>query len=257
MRIDLNADLGESFGAWTLGADGALLDQVTSANVACGFHAGDPVVMRATCEGAAARGVAVGAHVSYRDLAGFGRRFIDVPPAVLRDEVVYQVAALAGVARVAGTRVGYVKPHGALYSAIVAHRGQAEAVVAGVREAADALGRPLALLGLPGSLALELAAQVGVMPVAEGFADRGYLPDGTLAPRGTEGALLTDPQAAAEQAVRLALSGEVVALDGTVVPMRVGSVCVHSDTPGAVQVARAVRRALTSAGVRLVAATEP
>ena len=170
--IDLNADLGEGFGVWRLGDDDALLDIVTSANVACGFHAGDPVTMRRVCARAAAAGVAVGAQVSYRDLAGFGRRFIDVEPAELAADVLYQLAALDGIARAAGTRVSYVKPHGALYNAAVAHQGHAQAVI----DAVLAYDRRLPVLGLPGSALLREAEAAGMRPVPEGFADRGLHP---------------------------------------------------------------------------------
>jgi UPF0271 protein len=245
--IDLNADLGEGFGVWRLGDDDALLGLVTSANVACGFHAGDPSTMRRVCEGAVGRGVAIGAQVSYRDLAGFGRRFIDVDPAELTDGVVYQLAALDGIARVAGSRVAYVKPHGALYNASVGHEAQAKAVV----DAVVAFDPTLPVLGLPGSALLWFAADAGLRAVPEGFADRGYTPDGTLVPRGSSGALVHDPAEVAARAVRMAAAGEVVAVDGTVVPVAVESVCVHGDTPGAVALAGAVRAALGEAGLRL------
>ena len=245
LSIDLNADLGEGFGVWRLGDDDALLDLVTSANVACGFHAGDPSTMRRVCSRAAAAGVAVGAQVSYRDLAGFGRRFIDVDPAELADDVLYQLAALDGIARTAGTRVSYVKPHGALYNAAVTHAGQAAAVV----DAVLAFHRRLPVLGLPGSALLRTAEAAGMRPVAEGFADRGYTPDGRLVPRRQPGALVHQPAVVAERAVRMATEGVVVAVDGTTLLMPVESVCVHGDTPGAVELARAVRTALAGAGV--------
>ncbi|WP_156754304.1 LamB/YcsF family protein [Actinokineospora pegani] len=243
MSLDLNADLGEGFGAWTLGDDAALLAVVTSANVACGFHAGDASTMRAVCAGAAERGVAVGAQVSYRDLAGFGRRFIDVDPAHLADEVLYQVGALEACARAAGTRVSYVKPHGALYNATVHHEAQARAVVEGVRAFGD-----LPVLGLPGSRLLALA---GASAVEEAFADRGYTPEGTLVPRREPGALVADTGAVVARAVRLAESGEIVAVDGTVLRTSARSLCLHGDTPGAVDHARAVRAALAAAGIEI------
>jgi 5-oxoprolinase (ATP-hydrolysing) subunit A len=243
--IDLNADLGEGFGVWRLGDDEALLGVVTSANVACGFHAGDPSTMRRVCAAAVAAGVAIGAQVSYRDLAGFGRRFIDVPPAELTDDVLYQLAALDGIARAEGGRVAYVKPHGALYNAAVHHEGQARAVV----EAVAAYDRALPVLGLPGSSLLRRAEAAGLRPVPEGFADRGYTAEGTLVPRREPGALVTDPAAVAERAVRMAVDGVVTAVDGTAVDLAVASVCVHGDTPGAVQLARGVRAALEGAGL--------
>jgi 5-oxoprolinase (ATP-hydrolysing) subunit A len=245
--IDLNADLGEGFGVWRLGDDDALLRIVTSANVACGFHAGDPATMRRVCARAAEASVAVGAQVSYRDLAGFGRRFIDVDPDELADDVLYQLAALDGIARASGTRVSYVKPHGALYNAAVAHEGQARAVV----DAVAAYGGGLPVLGLPGSALLRAAETAGLPTVREGFADRGYTPTGTLVPRGEPGALVHDSAEVAERAVRMAVDGEVVAVDGTRVPVAVDSICVHGDTPGAVELARAVRAALDSAGLAL------
>ncbi|MGY2065472.1 LamB/YcsF family protein [Blastococcus sp. SYSU DS0619] len=246
-RIDLNADLGEGFGVWRLGDDDALLEVVSSANVACGFHAGDPVTMRRVCTAAVAGGVAIGAQVSYRDLAGFGRRFVDVAPDELAADVLYQLSALDGIARTAGGRVSYVKPHGALYNAVVHHADQARAVVAAVA----GYDTGLAVLGLPGSALLVGAAAAGLPTVAEGFADRGYAPDGTLVPRGAAGALVHDPAAVAERAVRMALDGTVVAVDGSTVRVDVRSVCVHGDTPGAVGLARAVRGALEAAGVRV------
>ncbi|HVK22724.1 MAG TPA: 5-oxoprolinase subunit PxpA [Actinokineospora sp.] len=249
--IDLNSDLGEGFGIWRLGDDEALLDVVTSANVACGFHAGDAATMRSVCVAAAARGVAVGAQVSYRDLAGFGRRFIDVDPSQLADEVLYQIGALDGIARAAGTRVSYVKPHGALYNATVHHEAQATAVADGVR----AFGE-LPILGLPGSLLLEAAESVGLRPVFEAFADRGYTPEGTLVPRGESGALLTDTAAVVARALRLADAGEIVAVDGSVLAMPARSLCLHGDTPGAVRHANAVREALDQAGVEVSAFAE-
>ncbi|GAA3461791.1 LamB/YcsF family protein [Saccharothrix longispora] len=242
--IDLNSDLGEGFGIWRLGDDDALLDVVTSANVACGFHAGDPSTMRRVCERAAARGVAVGAQVSYRDLAGFGRRFIDVDPRELADEVLYQIGALEACARAAGTSVTYVKPHGALYNATVHHDGQAAAVVAGVRAFGD-----LPVLGLPGSRLLHHAARAGLRPVREAFADRAYTPEGTLVPRREPGAVLGDADAVLARVLRLAERGELVAADGSVIEVDVDSVCVHGDTPGAVEHARVIRAALASAGV--------
>jgi UPF0271 protein len=243
--VDLNADLGEGFGVWRLGDDDALLGLVTSANVACGFHAGDPSTMRRVCTRARSAGVAIGAQVSYRDLAGFGRRFMDVEPGELADDVLYQLAALDGIARASGSQVRYVKPHGALYNAVVTHEAQAAAVVAAVRD----LDPSLPVLGLPGSALLRAAEDAGLRTVAEGFADRGYTPQGTLVPRREPGALVHDPDQVAARAVRMAAEGVVEAVDGTVVPVAVESVCVHGDTPGAVALARAVREALAAAGL--------
>ena len=251
--IDLNADLGESFGRWTLGDDTAMLDVVTSANVACGFHAGDPTVLARVCRDAAAAGVAVGAQVGYRDLAGFGRRFIDVAPADLTADVIYQVGALDALARAAGTRVSYVKPHGALYNTVVHHEAQAAALVDAVR----AVDPALPLLGLPGSVSLRLAEDAGLRTVTEAFLDRGYRPDGTLVPRSDDGAVLRDPEVVSARAVRMVLEGTVLAVDGTTVSLAVQSLCVHGDSPGAVSMAESVRAALESAGVRLEAFTDP
>jgi UPF0271 protein len=243
--IDLNADVGEGFGVWRLGDDDALLGLVTSANVACGFHAGDPSTMRRVCERAAAEGVVVGAQVAYRDLPGFGRRFIDVEPAELADDVLYQLAALDGIARASGSRLAYVKPHGALYNAVVDHEAQARAVVRAVRSFDDGLP----LLGLPGSALLRTATEAGLRTIREGYADRGYTPAGTLVSRREPGALVNDPATVADRAVRMAVHREVVAVDGTVRRVEVESICVHGDTPGAVDLAGAVRAALEAAGL--------
>lgn len=247
--IDLNADLGEGFGRWRLGDDAALLDVVSSANVACGFHAGDPSTMRRCCELAVRRGVRIGAQVGYRDLAGFGRREIDYEPDELADDVLYQLAALDGFARAAGDRVRYVKPHGALYNRAVRDRRQAQAVVAAVAD----YDRSLAILGLPGSSLLAAANAAGLDTVAEAFADRSYTATGELTPRRLPGAVIEDEDAVLAQVTRLATSEQVVALTGELVPVRAASVCVHGDTPGAVRLAGLVRAALSSAGVRVVA----
>lgn len=249
MPVDLNSDLGEGFGVWRLGDDDALLELVTSANVACGFHAGDPSTMRRVCDRAGALGVAVGAQVGYRDLAGFGRRRIEVDPDQLTDDVLYQLGALDGFARAAGTHVTYVKAHGALYNTAVTDETQARAVARAVRE----YGGALPVLGLPGSALLAAAEAAGLPAVAEGFADRGYTASGTLVPRGDPRALVTDPAVVAERAVRMAVDGQVVAADGSVVAVDVASLCVHGDTPGAVDLARSVREALESAGVTVAA----
>jgi UPF0271 protein len=245
--VDLNCDLGESFGRWRLADDAALLGLVTSANVACGFHAGDPLTMLHVLEVAVERGVAIGAHVSYRDLAGFGRRFLAASYDELRGDVLYQLAALAGMAASVGGRVTYVKPHGALYNRIVTDEEQAAAVV----DAVAAFDTELLVLGLPGSAVLRLAADRGLTTATEAFADRGYAADGTLLPRGSAGAVLTDPTEVARRAVRMATAHEVVAADGAVLPLHADSICVHSDTDGAVPALRATRDALAAAGVPL------
>jgi UPF0271 protein len=246
--VDLNCDLGESFGRWRLADDDALLALVTSANVACGFHAGDPLTMLAVLETAVARGVAVGAHVSYRDLAGFGRRYVAASAAELRGDVLYQLAALAGLAATVGGRVAYVKPHGALYNRIVQDEVHAGAVV----DAIASFDRTLPVLGLPGSAVLRLAADAGLPTATEAFADRGYAADGTLLPRDGAGAVLSDPAAVAARAVRMATRGEVETAEGAVLRVEPDSLCVHSDTEGALPALRATREALDAAGVPLV-----
>ncbi|MFF0747277.1 LamB/YcsF family protein [Streptomyces sp. NPDC004111] len=249
VSLDLNADLGEGFGRWRLTDDEALLSVVTSANVACGFHAGDAPTMRRVCALAAERGVRIGAQVSYRDLAGFGRRSMDVPAAELAAEVAYQIGALDVFARAAGSRVSYVKPHGALYNRLVHDEEQAAAVVEGVRLA----GGSLPVLGLPGSRFLGVADRAGLPAVPEAFADRAYTPQATLVPRSQEGAVISDAHAVVERAVGMAVSGEVRAVDGQPVAVRARSLCVHGDTPGAVRLAHRVRTALEAAEIRVEA----
>ncbi|MDE0571907.1 LamB/YcsF family protein [Demequina sp. B12] len=242
--IDLNADLGEGLGRWVMTDDAALLDVVTSANVACGFHAGDAPTMRRVCDMAAERGVAIGAHVAYRDLAGFGRREMAVPPQELAAEVAYQIGALEVFARAAGTEVSYVKPHGALYNRAVWDHDQAAAIIEGVLLAG---ARPV--LGLPGSALLQQAEAQGCAPVTEAFADRAYLGDGSLAPRSRDGAVLVEADAVVAQAVRLATGEAITDIDGNALTVQARSVCVHGDTPGAVEHARQVRAALAAAEV--------
>lgn len=249
--MDLNADLGEGFGIWQLGDDEALLDVITSANVACGFHAGDASTMRRVCAEASQRGVAVGAQVGYRDLAGFGRRRIEYAFAELRDEVIYQIGALAAFCHTAGTTLRFVKPHGALYHAASDEESQAAAVVAAICD----FDPMLPLLCAPGSVLAQLATGAGLRVVGEGFADRGYQPNGRLVPRGAAGALLTEGDEVVGQAVRMATERVVVAVDGTVIPCPVESICLHGDTPGAVALARRVRAALADAGVPAAAFT--
>lgn len=242
--IDLNADLGEGFGPWRLGDDVALLSVVTSANVACGFHAGDPPIMRRTCAAAVENRVTIGAQVSYRDLAGFGRREMDVAPDELTAEVLYQIAALDGIARAEGGRVRYVKPHGALYNRIVRDPVQAAAVVAAV----VAYDPALPMLTLAGSAVHGVG---GLTVVNECFADRAYTPEGALVSRREPGAVIDDAHAVATRALRMAVDGTVEATDGSEVRVDARSICVHGDTPGAVELARAVRTTLEQAGVRL------
>ncbi|MET4541638.1 UPF0271 protein [Arthrobacter bambusae] len=243
--IDLNSDVGESFGRWTLSDDAAMFESVSSANVACGFHAGDPSVIRNTCEKAAKAGVVIGAHVGYRDLAGFGRRFMDIDPRELADDVVYQIGALQALAAISGVRVQYVKPHGGLYNAIVKHTAQARAVV----EAVKSVDPNLPILGLPGSEVLRLAEAAGLRGIAEAFADRAYNPDGTLVSRSQAGAVLHDPAEVAEHVLRMATEQSVKTIDGSILKIRAESICVHGDSPGAVAMATAVKSALGEAGV--------
>lgn len=247
--MDLNSDVGESFGAWRMGDDAAVLRHVTSANVACGFHGGDPRTARDTCALAVRHDVVVGAHVAYRDLAGFGRRFLDVDPLELTDEVIYQVGALQALAHAAGTAVRYVKPHGALYTAIVHHAEQAAAVVRAVQEVDPALP----LLALPGSSVARQAEDAGLRVVPEAFPDRAYTSDGRLVPRTAVGAVVHDPEEVARRAVRMATDGAVPSADGGLVRLRAESLCVHGDTPEAVAVAAATRAALDAAGVPVAA----
>ncbi|ROZ98857.1 LamB/YcsF family protein [Gordonia sp. OPL2] len=242
--VDLNADLGEG-----VGDDEAMLAVVTSANVACGFHAGTPRELVATCRAAAAAGVRIGAQVSYPDKEGFGRRFMDIEPAQLTADILYQIGALDAIARSVGTQVTYVKPHGALYNSIGTHEQQADAVVAAIVE----LGGALPLMGLPGSLSLRLAAERGLSVITEAFADRAYRPDGSLVPRSESDAVLTDTAEIARRVVRLVEHGEVMAVDGSRVQVSAESICLHGDTPGAVEHARAVRAALADAGVVVAA----
>lgn len=243
--IDINADLGEGFGIWELGDDLALLDVITSANVACGFHAGDPLIMRRVCAAAVERGVTIGAQVSYRDLAGFGRREMDVPPPELTAEVLYQLAALDGIARAEGGRVAYVKPHGALYNRIARDPVQARAVADAVR----AYDPSLPLLTLAESVVRDVVE--GLTVVAECFADRAYTPSGRLVSRREPGAVVHDRDTVVRRAVQMAVEGTVISVDGNAVALDARSMCVHGDTPGAVELARSVRSALSEAGVTL------
>jgi len=230
-EVDLNADLGESFGVWLLGDDDAMLDVVTSANVACGFHAGDAATLARTCRAAAERGVRIGAQVSYRDLAGFGRRFIDATPEDLTADVIYQIGALQALAHAAGSTVSYVKPHGALYNTIVNNHGQARAVA----EAVHAVDPSLPVLGLSGSVFFTEAQELGLRTVPEAFADRAYRADGTLVPRTEPGAVIHDPEEVLARIAALAARPDVA------------TICVHGDTPGAAELASNIRAALQAA----------
>ncbi|MDH0623302.1 LamB/YcsF family protein [Pseudomonas chengduensis] len=245
--IDLNSDLGESFGQWHMGDDAAMLDIVTSANVACGFHAGDPAGILRTLKAAAAKGVTIGAHVAYPDLVGFGRRNMDIASDELTADVIYQIGALQALAQAAGTSVRYVKPHGALYNTIAHDTRQALAVI----EAICAVDPSLVLVALAGSPLIELARREGLTCIAEAFADRAYTPQGTLVSRREPGAVLHDAEQVAQRMLRLVQTGTVEAIDGSLTRIEADSICVHGDSPGAIQMAREVRQLLEHSGVSL------
>lgn len=245
LRIDLNADIGESFGIYKTGSDEELLRTITSGNIACGFHAGDPSVMRRTVRMAARAGVSIGAHPSFPDLAGFGRREMNIDPREIADLVLYQVGALSAIARAEGASIRHVKPHGALYNMSVRRTDIAEAIARAVASS----GGELVLVGLPGSELLSAGARLGLRVAAEAFADRSYEGDGSLTPRHLSDAVLSEPGRAAERAIRMVRDGQVVARDGSTFPVRVDTICVHGDTPGASKLAAAVRAALEQAGV--------
>ncbi len=245
--IDLNSDLGEGYGAWKMGDDEAILAIVSSANVACGFHAGDPAGILKTVKAAAEKGVSIGAHVSYPDRVGFGRRDMDVTSGELTADVIYQIGALKGLAAAARTTVGYVKPHGALYNRIAHDRKQGQAVIDGIK----AVDPSLVLMGLAGSPILDLARKAGLQVVAEAFADRAYQPDGQLVSRREPGAVLHDTQLIARRMLRLAYQGTLEAIDGSTIKIDAQSICVHGDSPGAVAIARDIRRAFEADGVRV------
>jgi len=249
MRVDINSDMGESFGAYTIGHDDGLMNAITSANVAAGFHAGDPSVLRATVRLAKARGVAVGAHPGFPDLVGFGRRELNVTPAEAEDMVLYQVAAVAGVAASEGVKIQHVKPHGALFNMAVRNAELAAAIARGVA----AFDRSLILFGLPGSEILNAGRQAGLRVAAEVFADRAYEPDGTLASRRKPGSVIHDADAVVARAVRMVKEKNVVAIDGSVVPLEADTICVHGDTPGSDVLAAKIRAGFEAAGVTVKA----
>jgi len=249
-RIDINCDMGESFGAYTLGLDGEVIRYISSANIACGFHAGDPRVMNRTVKLAGDNGVAVGAHPGYPDLAGFGRRNMDCTPEEVRDDVIYQIGALRGFCALRGVKLQHVKPHGSLYNMCVGNEPLSRVVA----EAIAAVDRSLIWVTLGGAqadLARKISAAAGIRVVFEAFPDRAYTPDGKLAPRKLPGAVITDPQRAAEQALRMAKEGSVIALDGTVIEMEVQTLCVHGDNPSALHHVRTIRQALETEGLRI------
>lgn len=249
MRIDLNSDLGESFGPWPMGQDAALMDSITSANIACGFHAGDPGVMRQTLRLAKDRAVAVGAHPGFPDLVGFGRREIKAAPADVEDFVLYQVSALAGMAAAQGVRLQHVKAHGALYNMACKDRALADAIA----RATAAFDRSLILFGLPNSELLRAGEAAGLRVASEVFADRAYERDGSLVSRGTPGSVIHDQQAVVDRAVRMVKQKEVVAVDGSTIALQADTICLHGDTPGAANLARAIRSGLEAAGIQVAA----
>ena len=247
MKMDLNSDLGESFGAWTMGDDAAMLDIVSSANVACGFHAGDAAGILSTLKAAKARNVVVGAHVAYRDLAGFGRRNMDVASSDLVADVIYQIGALQGLAQAAGTTVKYVKPHGALYNTIAQDKRQAMDVITAMK----AIDPSLVLMALAGAPLIGWARDAGLTVVAEAFADRGYTPQGALVSRREPGAVLHDEQLIAQRMLTLVREGVIEAVDGSMVRVEADSICVHGDSPGAVAIARNIRQRFEQEGVKI------
>ena len=247
MRIDLNSDLGESFGPWPMGDDASLMASISSANIACGFHAGDPGAMRATISLAKAHGVAIGAHPGFPDLVGFGRREIKASPQEVEDLVLYQVSALAGMAGAQGLRLQHVKPHGALYNMACRDRDLADAIA----RAVAACDQTLILFGLPASELLRAAERAGLRGAAEVFADRAYERDGSLASRHKPGSVIHDPAAVIERAIRMVRDRQVVAVDGTTIALTADTICLHGDTPGAAQLARDVRLGLEAAGIEV------
>jgi UPF0271 protein len=249
LRIDLNCDMGESYGAWSMGQDEAVLEFVTSANIACGFHAGDARTMQKTVAAAAARGVRIGAHPGFQDLVGFGRRNMQISPAEAYAIVVYQVGALSGFARAAGTRLQHVKAHGALYNMAARDQALAEAIARAVRD----VDRELVLFALAGTAMIEIAESMGLTVAAEVFADRTYQDDGSLTPRTQPGAMIEDADVAAAQVRRMVLEGRVRAQSGRDVPVRADTLCIHGDQPGAVEFARRIRAELAAAGVQVAA----
>ncbi|WP_413334154.1 LamB/YcsF family protein [Brevibacterium sp. GP-SGM9] len=248
-RIDLNSDLGENIPDRIVSDDEAMLGLVTSANVSCGFHAGSPEGIRATVDAATRGGVVIGAHPGYDDYEGFGRRTLDVPPATLQAQVEYQIGALLGLTAAVGGRVAYVKPHGGLYNAIVHDEAQAKVVV----DAITAIDDSLVFLGLAGSVANRVAADAGLAVAAEAFADRSYNPDGSLVSRTEPNAVLHDPEAVAARVLRLVETGQVEAIDGSLVDVDAQSICFHGDSQGSIDMARAARELLESSGVRIAA----
>jgi UPF0271 protein len=245
LRVDLNCDMGESYGAYEIGADDAVFPHITSANVACGFHGGDPTVMRRTVTNAKAHGVAVGAHPGFPDLIGFGRRNMDVSADDAYDMVVYQVGALLGVARAAGVTLQHVKAHGALYNMAAKNAELASAIARAVRD----VDRELVLFGLPDSFLISEGQSAGLTTASEAFADRNYMPDGTLVSRKRADAHVHDPNEVAARAVRMVREGKVRAVDGQDITLRADTICLHGDGAHAVEFAQSLRSAFSKAGI--------
>jgi UPF0271 protein len=252
MRIDLNCDMGESFGAWRMGDDEKIMPEITSANIACGYHAGDPLVMARTAALARTHRVAVGAHPGFPDLLGFGRRDLDTLPGETKNYLIYQIGALAAIAKVAGVRLQHVKPHGALYNLAARNESTAREVIDAVR----AYDAGLILVAPAGSLSAQMAAAAGLPVALEAFADRAYLSDGRLAPRTMEGAVIHDPDEVGRRVIKLVETGTLLAIDGKEIEIKAHTLCVHGDTPGAWKLARAVRQALEEAGISVVPMAE-
>lgn len=252
MRVDLNCDMGESFGRWELGADADVMPHISSANIACGAHAGDTAVMRRTLRLATAHGVACGAHPGFADLAGFGRREIPITPREATDVVLYQLGALAAIARSEGVSLRHVKPHGALYNMAARDVALGTAIATAVEQ----FDRRLVFFGLAGSPMLDAGRAAGLTVAAEGFADRSYEPDGSLTPRSQPGAVIHDLSLVVQRAVRMVTESRVTARNGSDITLQVDTICVHGDTPGAADLAGALRRGLEAAGVRVAPAGE-
>jgi UPF0271 protein len=249
MQVDLNADVGESFGIYRAGNDSVLLEHVTSASIACGYHAGDPCVMRRTVVAAARAGVAIGAHPSFPDLVGFGRRDMKLTTDEITDLVLYQIGALSAIARAEGMRLQHVKPHGALYNMSVRGADIGQAIARAVASFDDSL----ILIAFPGSELQSAGSRLGLRVAAEGFADRSYDPEGSLTPRHLPDAVLVDPRRAAEQAVAMVRDGRVRARDGSTISQRIDTICIHGDTASASEIASVVRSELAKAGATVAA----
>lgn len=247
INISLNADVGEGYGSWVIGEDLKLLDLVTEANIACGFHAGDPDILRRTCQVCVDNGVNIGAQVSFYDIRGFGRRFIELPMSSLMNDVTYQLGALAGIAKVCGGEVQYVKAHGSLDHAAIKYPEYAAALVGAVKEFDDSL----AIMCQPGTGFAQAVVESGLRLIPEGYIDRAYRDGGLLVPRGVAGAVITDPEVAGSRAVQIAKNHQVTMANGKSIDLDVESLCIHSDSPGAVDITVSIRTALESAGIRV------